>query len=71
MGPNEEIYNYAKSFQLKARLSAKDAVHLACTFYTKAQFFLSCDDEVIKRAKRLSTDIKLMNPVDYIRKGVK
>ena len=61
----------AKSFQLKARLSAKDAVHLACTFYTKAQFFLSCANEVIKRAKRLSTDIKLMNPVDYIRREVK
>jgi len=71
VGPNGEIYNYAKSFQLKARFSAKDAVHLACAFYTKAQFFLSCDDEIIKRAKRLSIDTKLMNPVDYIRKGVK
>lgn len=70
VGPNEEIYNYAKSFQSKAKLPAKDAVHLACAFYTKADF-LSCDDEVIKRAKRLSIDIKLMNPVDYIRKGVK
>lgn len=68
MGPNEEIYNYAKSFQPKAKISAKDAVHLACAFYAKARFFLSCDDEMIKRAKRLSIDIKLMNPVDYIRK---
>ena len=68
VGPNKEIYNYAKSYQLKAKLPAKDAVHLACAFYAKARFFLSCDDDVIKRAKRLSIDIKLMNPVDYIRK---
>ncbi|MBU1487295.1 hypothetical protein KKH56_04500 [bacterium] len=65
--PNEEIYNYAMSFQTGANLSAKDAVHLACASYTKAKFFLTCDDEVIKRAKRLSLDIRIINPVDYIR----
>ena len=71
VGPKEEIYNQAESFQSEANLPAKDTVHLACAFYSKAGFFLSCDDEGIKRAKRLNADIKLMNPVDYIRKGVK
>ena len=65
--PNEEIYNLAKQFQGKVKLSAKDAVHLACAFYSKAEFFLTCDDELIKHAKRLKLDIKIMNPVDYIR----
>jgi len=66
-GPKEEIYNYAKVFQRKARLSSKDAIHLACAYYIKAGFFLTCDDNLIKHAKQLNLNIKIMNPVDYIR----
>jgi len=70
VGPKDEIYNYAKSFQQKVGLSAKDAVHLACAHYTKANFFLTCDDRLIKQAQRLSLENKVMNPVDYIRQEV-
>ncbi len=68
--PKEEIYNYAKLFQIEANLSAKDAIHLACASYIKANFFLTCDDSVIKYTKRLNLDIKIINPVDYIREEV-
>jgi predicted nucleic acid-binding protein len=67
VGPGEEIYNLAKSFQEKGRLSAKDAVHLACASYVGADVFLTCDDRLIKRAKRLKLEMRVMNPVDYIR----
>ena len=70
VGPDEEIYKLAKSFETKGRLSAKDAVHLACACYINADFFLSCDDRLINRAKRLTPQIVVMNPVDYIRHGV-
>ncbi len=69
VGPKEEIYNCAKSFQIESNLSAKDAVHLACASYIKAEFFLTCDDGVIKYAKRLNLNIGVMNPIDYIRGG--
>ncbi len=65
--PSKEIYNLAKDFQQKAKLSSKDAIHLACAYHTKCNFFLTCDEELIKRAKRLNLDIRVMNPVDYIR----
>ena len=65
--PEKEIYNFAKDFQQKAKLSAKDAVHLACAFYAKCKIFLSCDDELLKRAKRLNLEMKVMNPIDYVR----
>lgn len=67
VGPEEKIYKLAKEFQNKAKLSSKDAIHVACAFYAKARFFLTCDDELIKYAKRLNLDMKTMNPVEYIR----
>lgn len=63
----KEIYRLAKDFQQNANLSPKDALHLACAYHTKCGFFLTCDDELIKRAKRLNLDIRVINPVDYIR----
>jgi len=71
VGPEEEIYNLAKSFQKKGRLSAKDAVHLACAAYIGADIFLTCDDRLIKQAKRLKLKMEVMNPVDYIRQEVR
>lgn len=57
---------YAK----KGGLLAKDAIHLACACYMDADFFLTCDDRLIKQAKRLKLEIVVMNPVDYIRQEV-
>ena len=70
IGPHKEIYNLAKSFQKKERLSAKDAVHLACAAFVGANVFLTCDDRLIKQAKRLKLEIIIMNPVDYVRQEV-
>ena len=67
VGPKEEIYKLAKLFQKEGALSAKDAIHLACASNIKAGFFLTCDDRLIKQAKKLKLEIVVMNPVDYIR----
>lgn len=67
IGPEREIYDNAKLFQQRGGFSAKDAIHLSCAYYIKAGFFLTCDDELIKQAKKLNLKIKVMNPVDYIR----
>lgn len=70
VAPNEEIYELAKSFQEKERLSAKDSIHVACASYINARFFLTCDDKLIKLVKRLSLEIAVMNPVDYVRQEI-
>ncbi|RJQ52014.1 MAG: PIN domain-containing protein [Nitrospiraceae bacterium] len=67
IGPNKEIYDIAKGFQQRSKLSAKDAIHLACAYSTKSSFFLTCDEKLIKRAGKLNLEIEIMNPVDYIR----
>ena len=68
IGPDEEIRQLARSFQSRANLSAKDAIHFACAVRVKAVAFLTCDDNLIKRAKRLGQAIIIVNPVDYIRR---
>jgi hypothetical protein len=68
VGPEDKIRNLSQSFQRKAKLSAKDAIHLACGVYSGATFFLTCDDGLIKRAKRLKLNVIVMNPVDYVRR---
>jgi predicted nucleic acid-binding protein len=65
---HEEIIRLAKDFQEKVRLSSKDAVHLACAYYARSRFFLTCDDDLIKRAQRLNLAMNIMNPVEYIRR---
>lgn len=67
VGPDTKIYHIAKGFQQKAKLSSKDAIHLACAYHVKSRFFLTCDEELIERAKRLNLEIKIINPVEYIR----
>lgn len=67
VGPREEISRLARSFQENSRLSAKDAIHLACAVEIKADYFLTCDDKLIKQTKKLDLALVLMNPVDYIR----
>jgi len=67
VGPNDEIYHLAKDLRQRARLSSKDAIHLACAHHVKSRFFLTCDEELIKRARRLNLEMKVMNPVEYIR----
>ncbi len=66
VGPEEQVRDLAKSFEAQAGLSAKDAIHLACASYCNAAYFLTCDDELIKRAQQLPIGKKVINPVQYI-----
>lgn len=68
LGPEGAISMLAKSFQKRVGISAKDAIHLACASSVGVDFFLTCDDRLIKQAKRLKLKVTAINPVDYIRR---
>ena len=68
MGPTEDVRRMALSFQRKAPLSAKDALHLACARVAGANVLLTCDDEFLKLASRAAPDVESLNPVDYVRR---
>lgn len=66
--PSKAILDLAQSLQNQIKLSSKDALHLACAMNIKAGFFLTCDDIIIKRSKKLDTKIKILNPLDYVKR---
>jgi len=66
VGPDKEIHKLAQLFQKKGELSAKDAIHLACASYVKANFLLTCDDTLINQARRLELEMTVINPVNYV-----
>jgi predicted nucleic acid-binding protein len=67
LGPEQEILRIAKEIQEKAGMSAKDAMHLACACYVKADYFLTCDDKLIKKSRKIEVGIEIMNPLDFVR----
>jgi len=69
IGPSDDVYRRAVSLGKEYGLAAKDAVHLACAAVAHSDIFLSCDDDIIKKIKRLE-NMEIMNPIDYIRKEV-
>jgi predicted nucleic acid-binding protein len=68
IGPEKKIIDKAKEYQAKSNLTSKDAIHLACAWYSTADYFLTCDNDLIKSAKKIELEFEVMNPVDYIRK---
>ncbi len=67
--PIEQIRTLAHSLQKRSKISAKDAIHVACACFIKADYFLTCDDKLVRQAKRLKIQPLPMNPVEYIRQG--
>ena len=67
IAPVVEILEIARSYEAKAHLSPKDALHVACAVDCKANYFLTCDAQLIKRAPRLELNMIISNPVDYVR----
>lgn len=67
VAPLEAIRTLARSFQAQSGLAAKDALHLACAAQIEATCFVTCDDGLIRQAKRLRLPMAILNPVDYVR----
>ncbi|MBI3189595.1 MAG: hypothetical protein HYZ33_02995 [Ignavibacteriales bacterium] len=67
---DETLLVVSTKYQKLAGLSSKDAVHVACASKAKSQYLLTCDEELIRKSKRLKFELEIMNPVEYIRKKV-
>lgn len=65
----EENSNVIKTALLinELGLQKMDSLHLACAIFAKADYFLTTDDKVIKKTCAL-TDIKISDPIDFIKK---
>ena len=75
--PNMEIKAIAKSIMEKLSAKQRDALHLACAIHNKCDYFITCDDRFTRTIdnneyllKSLMDDIKLFNPIDFLRKEI-
>ena len=50
----------------KSGLKAIDALHVSCAEAAEADYFLTCDDRLLKKHRLLT--VKSMNPVDFVQK---
>ncbi|CAG1021487.1 hypothetical protein DOJK_01031 [Patescibacteria group bacterium] len=64
ISPSDEIIAKAKSYQVYG-LRAKDALHCACAVEANADFFLTTDKQLIKKASAIKT-IEVINPLHFI-----
>jgi hypothetical protein len=46
-----------------------DAAHLACAEAAACDRFLTCDDQVIRRRRRVPVRLRVQNPRDYVQEG--
>lgn len=59
---NEAILTRALEIE-KEQIKGLDALHLACAKELKVDYFLTCDDKMLKKYKG---QIKLQSPVDFV-----
>lgn len=59
---NESLLSRAQEIE-KEQIKGLDALHLACAEGLKVDYFLTCDDKILKRYRG---PIKLQSPVDFV-----
>ena len=62
---NREIQRQANEFT-KLGIKSVDALHLASAEWGKADYFCTCDDKFLKKAKTLDLRVKVVSPVELI-----
>ena len=68
---SSEIIHFEKNILTQAEklmllgFGKKDALHIACACKAKADFFITADKGIIRKAN-LVPEIKILNPIDFI-----
>ncbi|MFQ6137473.1 MAG: type II toxin-antitoxin system VapC family toxin [Candidatus Hydrothermarchaeales archaeon] len=62
--PSSKVREIKEATELKL----PDATHLACAVEAGCKYFITCDDEIIKKGKEIERQygLKIYNPVDFI-----
>jgi len=73
--PVSEIRETAKHIMKHCNAQEKDALHLACAVYHDCEYFITCDDSLIKTVSNnisalghILKSTKIINPVEFLRK---
>ncbi|MGH3088135.1 MAG: type II toxin-antitoxin system VapC family toxin [Rubrobacteraceae bacterium] len=52
-----------------AGLAGRDALHLAAAEQARADYFVTCDDKLIKRAGRIGSPVEVVSPLELFEEG--
>lgn len=73
--PNDKIKKTAKDIIEFSNTKNKDALHIAAARHANCEYFITCDDNLIKTIEKNRNSIKvsldnmkLYNPIDFLRK---
>lgn len=76
--PSIRVKEIAKQIMSVSNAKAKDSLHLACAVHAECDCFITCDDRFIRTIKanivNLKSSIgnvKIMNPIDFLREEMK
>jgi predicted nucleic acid-binding protein len=70
--PDETIQLLANKIELHSSIPPRDALHLSCAEFANCQYFITCDDKLIRRfntlksMRALELKIEPINPIDFI-----
>lgn len=62
---NSKVIDTAKKLNIKG-FQKIDSLHIACAIIAECEYFLTTDDQILKRA-RLLNDIKIDDPIGFIK----
>lgn len=65
---SKEIIDLAEKF-CKMGIKSKDSLHIACAILLKCDYFLTTDDELIKKAVEIDL-IRITDPISYVRENI-
>lgn len=61
----KEIVEKAEKFH-QVGIKSKDSIHLACAISMRCEYFLTTDDELIKKASGIK-EVKVTDPISFIK----
>ena len=69
---SNEVMNLAEFLESECDLHGRDAIHIASAALGRAQFFLTCDEQVVRRSSRIEDVLRakghglhVLNPVSF------
>lgn len=53
-----------------AGIAERDALHVGAAEQARVDYFVTCDDKLLKRARRAGTRVEVVSPLDLFEEGV-
>jgi len=66
IGPDPRIKELAVNLQKTKKLTAKDALHVACAIHSRTNVFLTCDDSLQRKTGAKVEGLVILNPTEYV-----